>query len=279
MTPDPGSVLEELRRSGLALEHIGGNTGKLRLSLDLADSLRREGPALRVLDVGCAGPTPLNLWEPFVPLAGRLRLVGVDVAGLDRAERRAGELGLAVELREASALTLRAAFGEGAFDAVVSTQVLEHLPSWPDALAEMASVLRPGGELFLTCDSGDRARPPVRRLQLSAKRLHARLRARAPMLARLTDRLVTGEWERGPTAAELRAAAGRAGLSIESLAHYALSEVKDAERYAASATRQLWLAFEETLAAETARPVAPGLYSILYLRARRPGDGSPGGDT
>jgi len=99
------------------------------------------------------------------------------------------------------------------------------------------------------------------------------------MLGRLTDGLVTGEWERGPTAAELRAAAGCAGLSIESLAHYALSEVKDAERYAASATRQLWLAFEETLAAETARPVAPGLYSILYLRACRPGDDSPRGDT
>ena len=38
----------------------------------------REHGRLRVLDVGCAGPQPLELWEPFRPYFDRLELVGVD---------------------------------------------------------------------------------------------------------------------------------------------------------------------------------------------------------
>jgi SAM-dependent methyltransferase len=44
-------------------------------------------------------------------------------------------------------LTLRS----GAFDAVVTTEVLEHVPSIDDALREMARVLRPGGWHIGTC--------------------------------------------------------------------------------------------------------------------------------
>src|SRR5215213_7272496 len=122
----PKSALEEFRESGLAAESLTGNSAKLRLTLDLAALASRLG-RLRVLDVGCAGPEPLNLWGPFAPVLDRIELVGVHIAGLDRAKARARELGLDVELRHASASGLTAAVGEASFDVVVSTQVLEHL--------------------------------------------------------------------------------------------------------------------------------------------------------
>lgn len=262
-------ILNEFRTSGLALESLTGNSAKLRLSLDLA-ALLSEDPPLEVLDVGCAGPVPLNLWEPFLPLAGRLRVVGVDVANLGRAEARARELDFAMEFREASALALTETFGTAVFDAVVSTQVLEHLRDWPRALREMWGVLRPGGTLFLTCDSGDVRSALSRRARLAGKRAYARVRQRYPSLGRLTDRALSGEWERGPTRAELRETVQELGLEVERLEHYCLSDVKTAQRYAGPATRQLWLAFEEALAAETSAPLDSGLYGVLYLRARRP---------
>ena len=120
------SALEEFRGSGLAADSLPGNSSKLRLTLDLA-ALASRRRHLRVLDVGCAGPEPLTLWQPFVPIRDQIELVGVDVAGLDRTEVRARELGLEIDLRHVSASDLTAAFGDASFDAVVSTQVFEHL--------------------------------------------------------------------------------------------------------------------------------------------------------
>ncbi len=251
-------VFEELRQSGLSLGRLPGNSAKVRLALDLAAQIRAEGP-LRVLDVGCAGPAPLNLWEPFLPLADALELTGVDVAGLDRVERRARELGLRIELREGSALAL-----SGSFDAVVSTQVLEHLRDWRAALREMAAVVRPGGRLYVTCDSGDLRRPVGDRMRLALKRVYARLPAR------LQAGPLSGEWERAPRTTELREASEGVGLEVERLAPYSIQAVKTAQRHAGAHTRQLWLAFEKALAGEAGDRLDVGLFSILYLRARRP---------
>jgi SAM-dependent methyltransferase len=256
-------VLEEFRASGLDLSELPGNTGKLRLALDLAAELRAAG-RMRVLDVGCAGPEPLNLWLPFQPLWDRLELVAADVAGLDRVEARARDLGLALETRAASAIDLRAFRG---FDAVVSTQVLEHVREWRRALGEMAAALRPGGALYATCDSGDTARPRAERVRLTGKRAFARARARWPALERAP---VSGEWERAPRAEELRAAAVAAGVDVERLERYSLRALKRVQRAAGSETRQLWLALEESLAADGG--ARPDDYAILYLRARRPPD-------
>jgi SAM-dependent methyltransferase len=265
------SVLKEFRASGLAPEALPGNSAKLRLALDLA-ALTSRMAHLRVLDVGCAGPQPLNVWEPFVHLRDRLELVGVDVAGLDRAEARARELRLEVELRQVSANGLTAAFGEASFDAVVSTQVLEHLHDWRGALDEMAAVLRPGGALFVTCDSGDVRTTLAKRTRLVAKRAYAVLRRRIPAAARAGDLFVSGEWERGLRRDELWEALRAAGFEDERVEWYCLHCVKTAQRHAGYATRLLWLAMEEALAQETAEPVEPGLYAILYASARRSGD-------
>jgi 2-polyprenyl-6-hydroxyphenyl methylase/3-demethylubiquinone-9 3-methyltransferase len=262
------SAFEEFTESGLAIDSLTGNSGKLRLSLDLAALVARQGH-LRVLDVGCAGPEPLNLWVPFLPLRDRIELVGVDIDGLDRAERRAHELGLDIELRPVSAYELAAAFGEASFDAVATTQVLEHLHDWRSAVRELARVLRPGGTLFATCDSGDVQTPLAKRARLSGKRAYATLRERIPAVSRLGAPFLSGEWERGLRKDELAAALHEAGLEVERLDWYSLRCVKVAQRHAGSHTRLLWLSLEETLARETSGQVDPGLYAILYARARR----------
>jgi SAM-dependent methyltransferase len=263
-----GSALEEFQRSGLAAESLPGNSAKLRLTLDLAALASRQ-QHLRVLDVGCAGPEPLNLWEPFVPLVDLLEVVGVDVAGLDRTEARARELGFHVELREVSAYELTTAFGEASFDAVATTQVLEHLHDWREALREMGRVLRPGGTLFVTCDSGDVRISPATRARLSGKRTYASLRRLMPAIGKVGDFLVSGEWERGLSRDELGDALTLAGFEVERLEWYCLHCVKVAQRHARSETRLLWLALEETLAKETTERIDPGLYAIIYARARR----------
>jgi SAM-dependent methyltransferase len=262
-------ILAELERSGLAPDLIRANPGKLRLSLDLA-ALVGAKRHLRVLDVGCAGPTPLNLWEPFGPLISRFELVGVDVAGLDRAAARARQLGVPIALRTASALGLTNEFGRDAFDVVVSTQVLEHVRPWKAALTEMRDVLRPSGIMLLTCDSRHVQRTLSTRLRLQGKRAYAALRPRAGIIARLGDRFVSGEWEKGLTVPELRDAASELELDVEQLSPYTLGEVKHAQHEAGSGTRLAWLALEEELVRETPTPPDLSLYTMLYLRARRP---------
>jgi SAM-dependent methyltransferase len=271
------SALEEFRESGLAADSLTGNSAKLRLTLDLAALASRLGRLL-VLDVGCAGPEPLNLWQPFVPLRDLVELVGVDVAGLDRTAARARELGLDVELRHVSASGLTGAFGEASFDVVVSTQVLEHLHDWRDGLRECGRVLRPGGTLFVTCDSADVRATLGNRTRLSGKRAYAALRRRVPAVGKVGDSFVSGEWERGLRKNELGEALSGAGLEVERLEWYCLHCVKVAQRHAGSATRLLWLSMEEALAKETAEPVDPSLYAIIYAKARRIGgpNGRPG---
>ena len=188
-------VLAELAESGLELDNLRANPGKLRLSLDLA-GLIAASPGLRLLDVGCAGPTPLNLWEPFGPLFGRFELVGVDIDGTDRAEDRARQLDIPITIYRTSALALTVEFGHEGFDVVVSTQVLEHVRDWRGAIAEMRDVIRPGGTMLLTCDSRHVRRTVGTRLRLQGKRGYAVARDRAAIVRRLGDRLVSGEWKK-----------------------------------------------------------------------------------
>jgi hypothetical protein len=90
-----------------------------------------------------------------------------------------------------------------------------------------------------------------------------------PAVGKVGDSMLSGEWERRPRKSELGAALAAAGLEIERLDWYCLHTVKTAQREAGSATRLLWLSMEEALAQETTEPVDPGLYAILYARARR----------
>jgi 2-polyprenyl-6-hydroxyphenyl methylase / 3-demethylubiquinone-9 3-methyltransferase len=97
---------------------------------------------LRVLDLGCGGGLTAEV------LAER----GAAVIGVDRslpslriAQRHAaGELAIGYAGGDAGALAL----AEGSVDVVVCVDVLEHVPSVPQVLAECARVLKPGGWLL-----------------------------------------------------------------------------------------------------------------------------------
>ncbi|MFP5478358.1 MAG: class I SAM-dependent methyltransferase [Alphaproteobacteria bacterium] len=95
----------------------------------------------RVLDLGCGQGF-------YLPLYAELGLMatGVELDPLPRAqaERRAAGLGFTVLDAPAEALPLPDAH----FDAVVMSEVLEHLPDPAPALSGVARVLKPGG-LFL----------------------------------------------------------------------------------------------------------------------------------
>ncbi len=102
-----------------------------RLLRDLREVLGAEARG-RLLDVGC-GARP---YQPLLPEP--VRSFGVDAA--PAAGTRADAWGQAAALP----------FADGAFDTVLCTQVLEHVPDPAAALAEMARVLAPGGRLILT---------------------------------------------------------------------------------------------------------------------------------
>ena len=247
LPPSATRLLDEVRAAGLDLAHVPGSAAKIRLVLDLRAELGESG-TLRVLDVGCGGASqPHDLWKPLVPFAERLDVHRVRIDDLDP--------------------TLAETFGEASFDAVVSTQVLEHVPEWINALRQMHDVLRPGGRLYLTCDSGDLGRGPADRGRLVGKRALSRLVGRAPAAARIVRPLASGEWQRGPRLEELGAGARSVGFQLELLERYGLRDREDVRGGAGA--RILALAFEEALREETDTVPFANLYRILYLRARR----------
>lgn len=104
-----------------------------------------DAPAgLDWLDVGC-GTGALS--EAVAKRCAPKRLAGIDSSAgfLDHARERLGATG--AELRQADAQDLP--FAEAEFDRIVSALVLNFVPDQKRAAAEMARVLRPGGEAAL----------------------------------------------------------------------------------------------------------------------------------
>jgi SAM-dependent methyltransferase len=106
-------------------------------------------PGARVLDLGCGEGRHVHA---LVGLAG-VHVVGLDAdapslakaaQGLDQVPRAGG----ASLLIQGDAFRLP--FRDSAFDAVVCSEVLEHLPDVPGALREIDRVLAPGGALAVS---------------------------------------------------------------------------------------------------------------------------------
>jgi SAM-dependent methyltransferase len=106
--------------------------------------LGQDLPGLRLLDV--AGGD--GYW------AARARRRGARAVALDLAEaklRRGRELTAAPALVRGDALDLP--FADASFDRVMSICAIEHFDDGARALAEMARVLAPGGELVMSADA------------------------------------------------------------------------------------------------------------------------------
>ena len=99
-----------------------------------------------VLDVGCGG----GLLSEAMAAAGA-RVTAIDLApGLLKVARLHGlESGVKVDYRES---TVEALAGElpGAFDVVTCMEMLEHVPDPASVVSACATLLKPGGRLFLS---------------------------------------------------------------------------------------------------------------------------------
>jgi 2-polyprenyl-6-hydroxyphenyl methylase/3-demethylubiquinone-9 3-methyltransferase len=110
----------------------------------IADRVNLNGA--RALDVGCGG----GILSESLARAGA-SVTGIDLAPavLEVARLHLYESGLAVDYRETSAESLA---GEmpGAFDVIACMEMLEHVPDPGSIIGACATLLKPGGMLFLS---------------------------------------------------------------------------------------------------------------------------------
>jgi len=100
----------------------------------------------RVLDVGCGG----GILSEALARAGA-KVVGIDLAPrvLEVARLHLHESGQQVDYREISVEAL-ATETPASFDAVTCMEMLEHVPDPASVVAACATLLKPGGQLFLS---------------------------------------------------------------------------------------------------------------------------------
>ena len=121
------------------------------LTVDLARL--RLAPGDSLLDMGCGGGR-----HAFAALRLGARVVALDadgaevkgVHGMMEAMAEAGEVPVPGDGSAVQGDALALPFADGAFDRVIASEVLEHIPDDASAIDELARVLRPGGRMAVT---------------------------------------------------------------------------------------------------------------------------------
>ena len=156
------------------VEEEAGQRATARLTLRAIEAHARPG---RLLDTGC--------WTGF--LLDEARRGGWQVEGIEPSEWASAwareRLGLPVQTTD----LMHADLPEGAFDAVVLADVVEHLPRPGEALERITALLRPGGVLYLALpDAGSRVARLLGRRWWSVIPTHVHLFTRSSLRALLT---------------------------------------------------------------------------------------------
>ena len=157
---------------------------------------RQALAGLDVLDIGCGGGL---LSEPMSRLGAKVTGVDADAGGIAAAERHAQEMGLEIDYRIGAAEELAAENRQ--FDAVIASEVIEHVSDRPAFVAALGDLVRPGGVVVITT---------INRT--------ARSRAQAIVAAEYILRWVprgTHNWRQFPPPAELTALLEDAGFAPE----------------------------------------------------------------
>jgi ubiquinone/menaquinone biosynthesis C-methylase UbiE len=110
----------------------------------ICELVREQLPCEAFLDAGCGDGRYLAALAPELPD----RRTGLDISAriLETAARR-----IDADYRQAGLGALP--FEDGAFDLVLCTQVIEHVPDAPAGIGELVRVLRPGGRLVISTDN------------------------------------------------------------------------------------------------------------------------------
>jgi 2-polyprenyl-3-methyl-5-hydroxy-6-metoxy-1,4-benzoquinol methylase len=109
---------------------------------------------LDVLDFGCG---PAHIWEHMLKMGVRWNYTALDFS-LDSVAEAREKAGSHPQFKGAQHITkLPSAFGDGAFDAVLLIEVIEHLSDayLDDTLRETARLVRPGGVVVITTPNNE----------------------------------------------------------------------------------------------------------------------------
>ncbi|NNH73320.1 class I SAM-dependent methyltransferase [Nocardia uniformis] len=111
------------------------------------------GPGTKVIDVGCgAGRHSFEAYRRGADIVAFDQNAG-DLADVQTLFEAMAEVGEAPDYAKAETVrgdALDLPYGDGAFDVVIASEILEHIPRDGQAINELARVLKPGGVLAVT---------------------------------------------------------------------------------------------------------------------------------
>jgi ubiquinone/menaquinone biosynthesis C-methylase UbiE len=215
LTPERRALLDYNRQADTYARHRGVHPGVVRALIERGDI----GPRTRILDVGCGTG---NYAQALRALTG-CRMSGVE-ASIEMIER-ARNAATWETLAQARAEHLP--FSDGAFDLVMSTDVIHHLSDRSSFFREAFRVLCPGGQIATVTDS------------------HDDLARRRPLTSHFPETLAI-ERERYPAVPRLLAEMAAAGFVPQDLSSVTLEyELTDIRPYRERAFSSLLLIDDE----------------------------------